>query len=204
MKITLLVIALGLAITSVTQAAVTITPQVDGLHLTDDNPALSFTIDYPALVTGDKKTTYKPSGAPTITDNTVTLTYDGGAQLLLTIDPAGKVTVKGTNLPSGTKYVQLRMSLDSDSAATWQFGSAKPQPFPTQKPPQPHLYQGNDTSFGLRASDGNGVLIIIPEFGYQELTDLEEWGTKGFSWMSLSDYSDDLAFNFQAAPQVTP
>jgi len=80
---------------------------------------------------------------------------------------------------------------------TYQFATKPVTPFPENKPEKPHLFQGNVASVTIRAGDGKGLLLTVPQYSYQEITDLREWGTQSFGWMTLANYSPDTALTYK-------
>jgi hypothetical protein len=195
---------LSLVAMNFAQAAVTITPQSTGLQVTGDSEYLKFTITYPVLSSSDKKKSYSNKGVE-VKDNTATVKYEGGGELDITVDASsGTISIRGQNLPSDVATVELRMQVNSTfrDGGSYQFGSKPSQPFPETKPDKPHLFQGNVDTFIIRAGDGKGIQITVPKYAYQEITDMREWGTNAYGWMSLANFnpSDELIYKIEDAP----
>ena len=208
MKNLFVVVLLSLAVISSARAGVTITPQNNGLQITGDSDFLKFTLGYPVLSSTDKKKTYANKGVE-VKDNAAILKYEGGGELDIAIDPTGTITMKVDNLPADVGFVEMRMTinLSFNVGGTYQFGTKAAKPFPETKPDKPHMFQGNETEFTIRAGDGKGLKFTTPLYGYQEVTDMREWGTQSFGWMTLSTYSASTALTFKiedAGPAPAP
>ena len=61
MKNPLLILSLVLLSFPSAIGAVTVSPQSDGLHISSDGGTVSFLLEYPNLVSADKKKNFKPS-----------------------------------------------------------------------------------------------------------------------------------------------
>jgi hypothetical protein len=187
---------LSLALT-VVHATVTITPMSGGLQVTGDGEHLKFTVSYPVLHSTDKKKSYGNKGVE-VKDNTAVLKYEGGGELDIAIDPSGTITMKGDNLPADVGYVEVRMiiSLEFNVGGTFQFDTAAAKLFPENKD-KDHLFQNNAQVFVLRAGDGKGIKFTVPQYSYQEITDMRAWGTQSFGWMSQATYSPATALTYK-------
>jgi len=203
MKNPVAIVLLSLAATAIAFAQdapkVTITPQNDGLHIQGDSEHLKFTLGYPILSTGDKKKDYGNKGVE-VKDNTATVKYEGGGELDIAVDAAtGTIVIKGQNLPAEVASVSMRMIINQNFnvGGTYQFAGKEVQPFPEVKPDKPHLFQGNVANVTIRAGDGKGLIFTVPLYSYQEITDMREWGTNSFGWMTLANYSPDTALTYK-------
>jgi len=209
MKNPLLVVLLSLATTVCVQAGVTVTPTRDGLQIKGDGEYLKFTLGYPTLSTADKKKEFKPKGVE-VKDNTAIVKYEGGGEVDVAVDAAaGTVTLKGENLSSEVGAMSMRMVVDPNfrTGGTYQFGGKAVTPFPENKPEKPHLFQGNAPTLTIRAADGKGVVITVPLYSYQEITDMREWGTNSYGYMSLVNFTPDAAVTYKfedAGPAPAP
>ena len=138
----------------------------------------SFNLGYPTLQPGDLKPVQKK-----VSGNKAELTYAG--EVAISVEVTGeKVTLKfknakelktlGMSMPIGGQYGE---------GGTWMIGKAEAKPFPAQKPAKPHLFQGHAGAFTFTDASGHTLSVSgFPEYAYQELTDLREWGTMNFSW----------------------
>jgi len=199
MKNPLLILLLSLAATVCVQAGVTVTPTRDGLQIKGDGEYLKFTLSYPALGSSDKKKEFKPKGVE-VKDNTAIVKYEGGGELDIAVDAAtGTVTLKGENLSSEVANLSMRMTIDPTfrTGGTYQFGGKAVTPFPENKPEKAHLFQGNAPTFTVRAADGKGVVITVPLYSYQEITDMREWGTNSYGYMTLANFTPDAAVTYK-------
>ena len=71
-------------------------------------------------------------------------------------------------------------------------------PFPVDKPPKPHIFQGHAGDFTLINFDGNAFSITAPDtFDYLELTDLREWNNSVFSFLAhVPFHSEHPSYQF--------
>lgn len=142
-----------------------------------------FTLTYPLLIRGNDAATAKIMETR-VEGKSVTLKYEGGGQLVMTLDDAQTVSLQFSSLPAGTNKFRTGFLIDFGfcDGGTWQIGGADPRPFPKDKPEKPFLYQGNADRFCLRNFEGKALRITIPQYSYQQLQDNREWGWKIFQW----------------------
>src|SRR5262245_45628840 len=69
-----------------------------------------FTLEYPALLDGSQKPAQKLAGK-TVAGNTVTLKFDGGAQVFATLTDGGKVLMKTSGNTANIKFVTVEMKV---------------------------------------------------------------------------------------------
>ncbi|MFA6561514.1 MAG: beta-galactosidase [Verrucomicrobiia bacterium] len=143
-----------------------------------------FTLAYPVFV-GEKWDDVRKAIETKISGNNATLKFDGDTRIEVALQPGeGALTFTPVNVPAGVKSIRVTMQVDFSYAmgGSWKIGDGKETPFPAQKPPKPHIYQGNAESLLLRYSDGATLVLQVPPFSFQELTDNREWGWKIFQW----------------------
>jgi hypothetical protein len=73
----------------------------------------------------------------------------------------------------------------------WKIGDKPETAFPLEKPPAPHLYQGNATTLELTDAQGQSLAFHVPDFGYLELNDNRAWGWSIFAWFFIIPYNPD-------------
>jgi len=170
------------------QATVTITPSKGGLQIVGGSEHLKFTLGWPTLYSADNKKSYPVKGVE-VKDNTAVVKYETG-EIDITVDPSGTITMTGNNLDGGVVHFQMRMPIAQsfNVGGTYQLGANVAKPFPELKPDQPQLFQGDVTTLIVRAGDGKGLIFTVPQGSYQEVTDLREWNTQSFGWMTQANY----------------
>ncbi len=143
-----------------------------------------FTLVYPVFVGGKWDDVRKPIET-TVLGNSATLKFDGDGRLEVALQPGeGTLTLNLASVPAGVKSLRTMMMIDFSYATggSWTIGDGKETPFPAQKPPKPHIFQGNAETLTLRNFDGATLALQVPPYSFQELTDNREWGWKTFQW----------------------
>ncbi len=160
------------------------------LHLAQDGLAIDagsdgqFTLQYPVFVGARWDDVRKPVERK-VTGNTATLRFAGDARVDVALQPAeGTLILTPVNVPASVKSLRGALLIDFSYAGggAWKIGDGQETPFPAQKPPKPHLYQGNAATLLLRNPAGATVTVQVPLGSYQQLTDNREWGWKIFAW----------------------
>jgi hypothetical protein len=143
-----------------------------------------FTLTYPVFVGAKWDDVCKPIEA-TVLGNSAMLKFDDGARVELTLQPGeGTLTLTPVNVPAGVKSLRAGMLIDFSYAAggSWKIGDGKDTPFPAQKPPKPHIYQGNAETMTLRNAAAGALTVQVPPYSFQQLTDNREWNWNIFQW----------------------
>ncbi|MBI5818901.1 MAG: beta-galactosidase [Verrucomicrobia bacterium] len=143
-----------------------------------------FTLNYPVFVGAKWDDVRKPIEA-TVSGNSATLKFDGDTRIEVVLQPGeGTLTFTPVNVPAGMTSLRAGMQIDFSYATggAWKIGDGKETPFPAQKPPKPHIYQGNAATLTLRNFDGATLSLQVPPHSFQELTDNREWDWKIFQW----------------------
>jgi hypothetical protein len=143
-----------------------------------------FTLSYPVFV-GEKWDDVRKAVEVKALGNNATLKFDGDTRVEVALQPGeGTLTFTPLNMPVGVKSLRATMLIDFSYATggSWKIGDGKETPFPAQKPPKPHIFQGNAETLTLRCFDGATLALQVPPYSFQELTDNREWGWKIFQW----------------------
>ncbi len=148
----------------------------------------SFTLSYPELDV-DPGQSFKPLSVNAAGDN-ATVKYAGGAEVDVTVTPDGHLTYSFVNPPEKLTTYRMTMLIDFGfrEAGKWKIGSGQTASFPQQKPPQPHLYQGNSTTFDLTDFEGKTLSFTVPDYSYEEFNDNREWNWNIYNWMFIAPF----------------
>ncbi len=153
-----------------------------------------FNFSYPTLQPGNLKPLQKK-----VSGQQADLTYAQDIRLRVALADDGGLTLSFNNAKAVKSFtLGTQFGLQFADGGTWAVGDAKPQSLPAEKPPQPHLYKGSGGSFTLTDVSGH-VLFAggFPDFAYQEVMDLREWGTRSFSWkISVPFNPRQLSYTF--------
>ena len=169
-------------------AAATVTLNEEGIGVSIKGMG-DFNLGYPVLFPGERQPVQKKISA-----GSADLAYPEDIGVHVEVAEAGKVNLKFTNAGS-VKSFRLSTRIGpqfGDEGGTWSIGNGGPQRFPAAKPAKPHLFQGNAGDFTL--IDGVGHTFSVsgfPDYAYQELSDLREWGWKMFAWKISVPYNPD-------------
>ena len=160
--------------------AATLTLLDEGL-LCDSGPDAKYTLAYPELVNAAKKNVTIQT--KTITGQTATLTYAGGAEAVLVLRD-GELTFTFSGLAANIKMScsTLRLPTATAMGATWAIGGAEAQVFPKDQPAKPCLFQGNSRRLELTSPSGVKTVLQLPDFTYQQLQDNRAWNASLFQW----------------------
>jgi hypothetical protein len=167
--------------------AADVAPANDGIHI-EGGSLGRFVLSYPVLL-GD--TERKPIET-TVATPRATLTYDGGAQVTVSVADNGEIALSFRNLPAGVQKLKMEMLLPFDLAqgGTWRV-DGKGQPFPAQKPATPHLYQGAGRELQVINRENRRLSVTVPDGSYQQVQDNREWSWKTFHWMFIAPLQGD-------------
>lgn len=165
-------------------AEVTLTQQ--GFAVATGSALGPLTLDYPTLTAtggGERRAPEKVS----VSADTATLAYPGGARLAVTLSPDGTARFHATGLTAGDKGLSLSLTLPTSLAgqARWSIQDSAPQTLPAEKGADAFLWRGDATRFTLTDPAGKGLSVAI-EHGYQQLQDNRVWNTDAFQWISFA------------------
>jgi len=164
--------------------AVDLKPGLDGIEI-DAGSIGRFVLAYPQFIGADEKPAHQLI-EKAVAGNTATLKYDGGVQLDIAVNPGGAVTMKFAQPPAKVKTVTVEMQIPIafNQGGRWNIAD-QTAAFPVQKPAAPHLYSGNGNTFQLFNFEGRGLVIGVPEFTFQQLSDNREWNWAIFNWKTF-------------------
>lgn len=147
---------------------------VEGLEI-DGGSIGKFTLAYPSLLDGSHAPIHKLVDKQ-IHGNTVTLRYAGNAEATMSVGDGGTVRVKFANTPADVKAVayEMHIPIGFNQGGNW-IVDGKETAFPKEKQPKPHLYQGNNTTIGIRNYEGKKLVLKMPDYSFLQLTDNREW-----------------------------
>ncbi len=145
-----------------------------------------FNLGFPVLQPGDMKPLQKK-----VSGKQADVTYAKDIKVHLEVADGGKVNMKFSNASSVKNFkLGIMFGAQFGEGGTWTIGKGQPQSFPAEKPAKPHLYQGNAPDFTLIDAAGHVLSISgFPDYAYQELTDLREWGNKAYAWKVSIPYN---------------
>src|SRR5580765_624900 len=114
--------------------------RAESLHLTAEGIEIEggslgkFTFEYPLLLDGEHKTAHKLLGKNP-TGRTAALSYEGGAQVDVTLGDAGKVNFNITKVPADVKVIgwEMHIPIAFNQGGKWKIGDREAE-FPKQKP----------------------------------------------------------------------
>ncbi|MCX7009792.1 MAG: hypothetical protein NTY53_21545 [Kiritimatiellaeota bacterium] len=146
-----------------------------------------FPLSYPKLFNAAHKDAHKLVEVK-LAGRTATALYDGGAQVACSLE-GGAVTLKFSNVPDDVKFFELDMLIDINfsKGGSWKCGE-KTGEFPRSKPANPHLFQGNCTTFQLNNAQGQTLGLRIPDYSYEQVTDNREWNWPIFAYRFTSPF----------------
>ena len=187
--------------------ALSLEPQDDGVKI-EAGPMGSFTVSYPELDGGaeHKVISRTPGGAM------ATIQYEGGTSLQVDAHDPGQIIYNFTGLPADVKQLKVSVIIDFSyqQGGKWKIDGMEGT-FPAEKPPEPHLFGGNATTFTLTDAQGHALSLRIPDYGYLELTDNREWnwGVYGFQahfpvLKGVSSYRISVSSSGEAGAQAGP
>jgi len=171
-------------------------PAVADMSLNNDGVAVAikgmgaFTIGYPSLEPGNLKVVEKK-----VSGKQADISYAGDIKVHVEVADGGKVNWKFSK-SSTLKSMHFEVGFGAQFAdgGTWTIGKGKPMSFPADKPAKPQLFQGNAEGFTLMDAAGHAFSVSgYPDYSYQELTDLREWGNKAYAWKLSIPYNADWA-----------
>jgi len=144
-----------------------------------------FTLEYPALLDASKEqpahklVEKKPFGA------SATLTYEGGARVVMSTEPEGKVALKFQSLPADVKAiaVEMKIPIEFSEGGSWKIGGSGGA-FPKDKPSMPHLYQDHARALEI-TKEGRSLVLKTPEYSFLQLTDNREWNWSIYNFRAL-------------------
>lgn len=159
----------------------------------------TFDLGYPELLVGDQKPALKFIEAK-VAGPTAVLRYDGGGEITCTV-AGGDLKLGFAHLPAEVKNFSMEMHLDIafSKGGHWKVGTATGE-FPREKPAKPHLaQQENATDFQLTDAQGLGLSVHVPEYTFQQLSDLREWNWATFDWKFFAPIGEEQTISFRSA-----
>ena len=178
---------LAFLLTSRPLIAETLKPTDDGIEI-EAGSLGKFTLGYPQLLDAGHKAAHKLLGK-TPAGKSATLTYEGGAQIDVTIGDSGKVNYKIGNAPEDVKVIgwEMHIPIAFNQGGKWKLGDKEAE-FPKEKPANPHLYQGHAPALHLIDYEGKSLEIQVPENTFLELTDNREWNWSIFHFRATKPF----------------
>ncbi|MCY3020233.1 MAG: hypothetical protein NTW87_14540 [Planctomycetota bacterium] len=167
-----------------------ITAGDDGVHI-EGGSLGNFVLSYPVLISEKPNEELKPV-EKNVAGPRAVLKYDGGALVEVSIADSGEITLAFKGLPASIQKFKAEMLLPFDLAqgGTWRI-DGKEQPFPAQKPPKPHLYQGQGKTFQVVNLENRSLSINVPDYSYLQVQDNREWNWKTFHFMFVAPLTAD-------------
>jgi len=162
----------------------------EGLAI-DAGPLGAYVLTYPVLCDSAQKSVHKRIQV-TLAGAMATVRYADGASLVVNVGGTGQVSLEFTGVPSDVKYYVMEMHIDMafSRGGAWKIGESEGK-FPREKPAKPHLYQGNAAGLRITNAQGQSLVLQVPEWSYQQLTDNREWNWPIFAWKSITPYNPD-------------
>lgn len=172
------------AVTHLAPAVEILTVQ-DGVEV-DAGSIGKFVLEYPQLLDANQKPVHKLVER-SVTQKSATLKYEGGTQLVLTVEKGGKIAAKFLQQPPEVKYVSMEMQIPIgfNQGGSWKIGD-KTGDFPVTKPANPHLYQNNAPVLKITNYEGKSLALKTPDFSFLQLTDNREWNWSIFHFKSTT------------------
>ncbi|MEJ0000427.1 MAG: hypothetical protein WDO13_15470 [Verrucomicrobiota bacterium] len=141
----------------------------------------TFHLDYPELIGSAPHKII----ARTLNGASATIDYDNGAKVTVDGHDPSRIVYTFSGLPADANKAKVTMIIDFSyqQGGRWKIG-AKAGTFPAEKPPQPHLYAGNETHFELTDAQGQTLALRTPDYGWLELNDNREWNWSVYSFQT--------------------
>ena len=151
----------------------------------------AFTLEYPSLLDAAQKPIHKLVEA-NVTGSGAVLKYEGGGKIDLAVSGAGEIVMKLSDINSDVKNLTVSMLIDLafSKGGKWKIGE-KAGDFPREKPATPHLYQDHATRLQITNPQGESLVLTVPEYSYQQLTDNREWNWGIFNWKDVIPFNPD-------------
>jgi len=167
-----------LLMAAVSQAA-TLSIDEKGIKISTGG-ATSFILGFPEL-RGEGEKIFKTTDKK-VAGKDIKMKFEGGGEAVVTVDK-DKITIKHERLPDGAKYIRMTMQINFDYAmsAKYKVGNGQLVAFPSEKPPSPHIFQGNETVFELDGVSGK-LKMTAPQYSFMQLTDCRQWDWKNFTF----------------------
>jgi hypothetical protein len=147
----------------------------------------SFALSYPTLLNAAHKPVYKPIEVKA-DGRTATARYDGGGQVSFAF-ANGELALKFANIPADVTHYEMNLLVDIafSQGGSWKCGD-KSGEFPRAKPANPHLFQGNCSTFQIRNAQGQTLALRVPDYAYEQVTDNREWNWAVFAYKFTAPY----------------
>lgn len=146
----------------------------DGIEI-DAGSLGKFTLEYPSLLDAAQNSAHKLL-EKILTPGRVALKYDSGLEAEITRGDDGSVRFRFSTAPADVKFVGwgMHIPISFNQGGKWALGD-KAADFPKEKPPQPHLFQGNAKGLRITNYEGKSLAVELPPYTYYELNDNREW-----------------------------
>ncbi len=110
----------------------------------------------------------------------------------------GKVIARFSQVPADVKNVEWNMHIpiSFNQGGSWKAG-AKGEPFPKEKPANPHLLQDHADALTLTNYEGRSLVLGVPQYTYLQLSDNREWNWPIFHFKGVTPFDpnrQELAF----------
>ncbi len=167
-------------------------PEAPSFRLSEDGVSIDagslggFTLQYPS-----PRSDWQHGHAiieKNVAGNRVTLKYEGGGTLDLTLDLDGTIVMSPGSMSPDVKTLSMTLLLDFNfsQGGTWKTDDARPTPFPAQKPANPYLLKGQARRVTFTNNEGRTLTVELPSSSYTQLQDNREWGWKTFGcWFAM-------------------
>jgi hypothetical protein len=169
-----------------TASAVELKPGAQDMKL-DAGSFGEFPLSYPTLFNEAHKPVHKLVEVK-VAGRKATALYEGGAQVVVSFE-GGAITLKFANVPDDVKFYEMNLLIDINfsKGGAWKCGD-KSGAFPREKPANPHLFQGNCSTFQLSNAQGQTLALRVPDYAYEQVTDNREWGWGIFAFRCTAPY----------------
>ena len=147
-----------------------------------------FTIEYPELQLKDGKTSKIVESK--IEGKSAKLTYANGGQLNVALAEGGKVQYQFSAMDDVKSWKSaMFIGVEYSQGGTWKIGEGEAKPFPPNKTPGGHFFQGNNAgTLTLKHYDGKTLSVTPPPFSFGQMTDNREWNWAIFTYIFFAPY----------------
>jgi hypothetical protein len=144
-----------------------------------------FTLEYPVLLDATNEQPAHKLVEKTPSGTSTTLKYEGGARVVVSTEPDGKVEMKFQALPADVKAigVEMKIPIEFGDGGSWKIGGSGGA-FPKEKPSMPHMYQDHARAIEI-TKEGRILTLKTPEYSFLQLTDNREWNWSIYNFRAL-------------------
>jgi len=156
----------------------------------------AFTLAYPQIATKTAPGKDEAAIQQRLADGKAVLKYPCGIVVHVSIGGDGAVTYRfdgDRDVVERFRIGELLIPADYRDGGAWRIGDGDAKPFPSEKPANPFLHQGNATRFEFTSLDGKRIRIELPPYSYQQLQDNREWNWNVFAWWFQAPFNRDKA-----------